>query len=219
MSLLARFLEIGGVVVMSLALWYACLAYYNRRRGAQALGWMEKACAGRAKITGRRWYGMARLQASVGFASRKFENAQVTVRLLPRPSPLHWCLSAYRQQKETLTFEADLDFVPGFQLQVFQHRWLTQKDTRLTHHSRHWEISRPGPVVLTTRTQWDDEVTPVINALMSSRAHNLLSVRFRDTSPHFAATVPLESLSNGETASSFLNVLRELASGASARHK
>ncbi len=219
MTLLARFLQMDAVLVLMLALWYACLAYYNRRRGAQALSWVEKACAGKARIVGKKWHGTAHLQAHMGFAARWFENAQVTVRLLPRPSPLHWCLSLWRRQEETITFEADLDPVPGFQLQVFQHRWLTRKHTQMAHHSRDWEIFRPGPVVLTTRTQWNDEVTPVVNALMTSRGHNLLSVRFRNQSPHFSATLPLESVSNGQAAASFLNVLRELAAGASARQQ
>jgi hypothetical protein len=73
--------------------------------------------------------------------------------------------------------------------------------------------------VLTTRTHWDDEITPVVNALIGSRGHNLLSVRFRHESPHFTATLPLESISNSQTAASFLGVLRELAAGASARHR
>lgn len=219
MTLLAVLLEVCVILGGALILWYVCLAYYNRRRGTQALSWVEKACVGKAKVVDRHWHGTSRVQARIGFAARWFENARITVLLLPRTSPLHWGLSAWRRQKETITFEADLDSAPGFQLQVFQHRWLTRKHTTLSRNSRDWEISRPGPVVLTTRTHWDDEITPVVNALIGSRGHNLLSVRFRHESPHFTATLPLESISNSQTAASFLGVLRELVAGASARHR
>jgi hypothetical protein len=50
---------------------------------------------------------------------------------------------------------------------------------------------------------------------MTSRGHNLLSVRFRSESPHISATVPLEALSDEQAAAGFFTVLRELAAGAS----
>jgi hypothetical protein len=50
---------------------------------------------------------------------------------------------------------------------------------------------------------------------MTSRGHNLLTVRFRPESPHLAATIPLEALSDEQAAAGFLSVLRELAAGAS----
>ena len=203
------------VVAALLALWYCCLARYNRRKGALALRWVEAACSGKGRIVETRWRGTCRLQASLGFAAHWFENARVTVRLLPRPIPLRWLLSLWRKQKETLTFEADLDYVPSFQLQIFRHRWLTHRHGHLASRSKTWTISRPGPVVLTTRTQWTQELTPVVNTLMTSRGHHLITVRFRPESPHLAATVALESLSDKEDAASFLAVVRDLAAGAS----
>jgi hypothetical protein len=118
-----------------------------------------------------------------------------------------------RKQKETLTFEANLDFAPTFQLEVYRHQWLTEKAE--LGGDREWMISRPGPIVLTTRKQWGNELTPVVNTLMSSSGHSLMSVRFRTEAPHLAATVPLEALSGEESSVAFLNVLRELAASAS----
>src|SRR5581483_5657912 len=123
-----------------------------------------------------------------------FENARITIKLLPRPIPIQWVVCLWRRQKETLTFEADLDYSPTFQL----------------------EISRPGPVVLTTRTEWTHELTPVVNTLMTSRGHSLITVRFRPDSPNLAATIPLDALADEEATAAFLNVLRDLAAGASA---
>jgi hypothetical protein len=102
-------------------------------------------------------------------------------------------------------------------LEIMRHRWVTHKHINATTLAKNWTVTRPGPVVLTTRTHWNQELTPVVNALMTSRGHNLLSVRFRSQSPHLAATIDLDALSDEQTAASFLGVLRELAAGASAR--
>ncbi len=201
----------GGVL---LTLWYLYFARYNRRKAALALRWVEAACSSKGRIVDARWIGFCRLQARLGFAAHWFENARVTIRLRPRPIPLNWLFSIWRKQTETLTFEADLDYAPNFHLRVFRHRWLSQPRRKIAADSRDWDLVRPGPVVLTTRTQWTTELTPVVSTLMTSRGHSLLSVRFRPESPHLAATVPLEVLSDQQAAAGFLTVLRELAAGA-----
>jgi hypothetical protein len=155
------------------------------------------------------------LQARLRFVAQLFDNARVTVRLRPRPIPLQWLFSIWRKQKETLTFEADLGYAPGFHLEVFRHQWVTHKQVGLGK-SKKWAVSRPGPVILTTRTQWTQELTPVVNTLMTSRGHSLVAVRFRPESPHLAATVDLETLADEQAAAGFLGMLRDLAAGASA---
>jgi hypothetical protein len=202
--------------IFLLAAWFFYFTRYNRRKGGNALRWVESACSNKGKILDSRWLGGALLQARFGFASHWFDNARVTIRLQPRPIPFKWFVSAWHRQKETLTFEADLDCAPSFRLDVFRHRWLSQRHGHLGAEQQEWSISRPGPVVLTTRTRWTQELSPVVNTLMTSRGHNLLSVRFRSESPHLAATVPLEALSDEQAAAGFLSVLRELAAGASA---
>jgi hypothetical protein len=121
----------------------------------------------------------------------------------------------WHRQKETLTFEADLDCAPGIRLEVLRHRWLTHSDNKAIRRSRDWTLVSPGPVVLTNCTQWKRELPPVINTLMTSRGHNLVSVCFRPESPHLAATVDLKTLSDQQAAAGFLGVLRDLAAGAS----
>lgn len=199
--------------------WYLIFSRYNRRRGALVLQWVESACATRGRLVETKWLNASRLQAHFSFATHWFENARITIKLLPRPIPIQWILCLWRRQKETLTFEADLDYSPGFQLEISRHRWLTQKPKEISNPERNWTISRPGPVVLTTRTEWTHELTPVVNTLMTSRGHSLVTVRFRPDSPNLAATIPLEALADEEATAAFLNVLRDLASGASAsRH-
>ncbi|MBV9574636.1 MAG: hypothetical protein JOY93_11330 [Acidobacteriales bacterium] len=211
-------IDVLGAIAL-VGIWYLCFERFNHRKGALALRWVEAGCSNKGTILDRTWKGNCKLQARVSFASHWFENARITVRLLPRPIPVHWLLSVCRKQRETVTFEADLDCAPSFQLEIFRHRWLTHKDSSIADRSRDWSIIRPGPVILTTRTEWTQELTPVVNTLMTSRGHYLLTVRFRSQSPHFAATIPLEAVSDAEAAASFLNVLRELATGASTSHQ
>jgi len=183
------------------------------------LQWVESACAARGRVVETKWLNASRLQAHFSFATHWFENARITIKLLPRPIPVQWALCLWRRQKETLTFEADLDYSPTFHLEISRHRWLTQRPKEISNPERNWTISRPGPVVLTTRTEWTHELTPVVNTLMTSRGHSLLTVRFRPDSPNLAATIPLEALSDEEATAAFLTVLRDLAAGASAsRH-
>ena len=208
-----------GVAIAVVVVWYVLFTRYNRRRGALVLQWVEAACATRGRIIESKWLSTSRLQAHFSFASHWFENARITIKLLPRPVPLQWIVCLWRRQRETLSFEADLDDSPNFHLEITRHRWLTQKPKEISSPERNWTVSRPGPVVLTTRTEWTHELTPVVNTLMTSRGHNLLTVRFRPDSPNLAATIPLDALSDEETTASFLSVLRDLAAGSSAsRH-
>ena len=212
------FLIDAASIAVLLGVWYFLFLRYNHKKAAIALRWVESACSGRARIVDTRWHGCSRLQAQLRFAAHWFENARVTVRLRPRPMPFQWLFSIYRKQRETLTFEADLDCAPTLRLEVFRHRWLTHKQSEATA-DRNWTLSRPGPVVLTTRSEWTQELTPVVNTLMTSRGHSLLAVRFRPESPHLAATIPLDSLSDEQAAAGFVGMLRELAAGASTSHQ
>lgn len=214
-------IAIQAVVIASLVVvaWYVLFSRYNRRKGTLVLQWVEAACAARGRIVETKWLNASRLQAHFSFATHWFENARVTIRLIPRPIPLQWIISLWQRQRETLTFEADLDDSPAFHLEVSRHRWLTEKPKEISNPQRNWIVSRPGPVVLTTRTEWTHELTPVVNTLMTSRGHHLLTVRFRPDSPNLAATIALEALADEATTASFLSVLRDLAAGSSAsRH-
>ncbi|HZO99938.1 MAG TPA: hypothetical protein VFD30_06580 [Terriglobia bacterium] len=208
-------IDVAGAIV-SIGIWYLAFARYNRRKGAAALRWVQVACRGRGKVVDSRWSGSSRLQARFQFPSRWFENARLTLNLRPRPLPVQWLMSFWRNQKETLTFEADLDCPPAFHLDVMHHRW-SGHSNRKRSRSTAWEFTRPGPIVLTTRADWTQEMSPIVNALIASREQNFLKVRFRPDSPNFSATIDLAALNDPESAAGFFSVLRELAAGASAR--
>jgi len=60
--------------------WYLIFSAYNRRRGAEALRWIQDACKGKGRIVDFRWLNSSRLHARLQFASRSFENARVTMK-------------------------------------------------------------------------------------------------------------------------------------------
>jgi hypothetical protein len=217
-----RLLVIDVVVaVVALGGWYVLFTAYNRRRGAEALRWVQSACAGKGRIIESRWLNSSRLYARLQFPSRGFDNARVTMKFRPRALPVQWFLSRWHKQKETLTFEADLGGSPSFRLDVVRHRWCAHSRgvTTRQKNEREWDIYEPGPIVLTTRTHWKEDSTPELNTLMTVRQQDVLQVRFRPESPQFSATIALDALDDPRTAAGFLTTLRELAAGASAHRQ
>jgi hypothetical protein len=206
--------------VAVLGLWYFVFSTYNRKKGAAALRWVQTACAGKGRVLESRWMGSSRLQARLHFASRWFENAHVTVKFRPRALPIHWLLSCWQRQKETLTFEADLGGSPSFHLEVVRHRWTAHnRGISRKREGREWDLFEPGPIILTTRTHWKQDPTAELNALMSARRQGILQVRFRPESPQFSATVHLEALADPDAAATFVSALREIAAGVSAHRQ
>jgi hypothetical protein len=214
-----RFILIDVVVALALSFaWYVWFVRYNRRRAADVLQWVQAACLGKGRVADLQWQASSsRLKATLNLSSRWFEEANLTIRLLPRPLPMHWALSRWRQQQETLTFEADMGFPPGFHLDVIRHRWSGQTGAKTIKGTRAWTITRPGPVILTTKEDWPVELTPVVNALASWRDKDFVGVRFNSKSPHFTATVALENLSDQKAAAALLGLFRELAASSSAK--
>ena len=207
--------------IVALGGWYLLFAAYNRRRGTEALRWVQSACAGKGRILDSHWLNSFRLDARLHFPSRSFENAHVTMKFRPRALPLQWILSRWHNQKETLTFEADLGGSPAFHLEVLRHRWCAHSRgiTVRKRDQREWDVYEPGPIVLTTRTHWKEDSSPELNTLMTVRQQDVLQVRFRPESPQFSATIALDALDDPRTAAGFLTTLRELAAGASAHRQ
>jgi hypothetical protein len=213
-------IDVAGSVAV-LGLWYVVFSTYNRKKGEAALRWVQTACAGKGRILESHWVSSSSLQARLHFPSRWFENAHVTVKFRPRALPVHWLLSCWHRQKETLTFEADLGGSPSFHLEVMRHRWTARNRgvSSRKRDDREWELYQPGPIVLTTRTPWKQDSSAELNALMSARRQDILQVHFRPESPQFSATVHLEALADPDAAAGFVSALREIAAGASAHRQ
>lgn len=207
----------GAAAGVLLLVWYVGFVHYNRRRGGAVLQWIQAACLGKGRILNPRWQSSScLLKATLQLSSRWFEDARLTIRLLPRPLPVSWFLSRRRQQEETLIFEADMGFPPGFHMDVIRHRWSGHTSAK-TSKTRHWSVTRTTPVVLTTKEDWPAELSALVNALTSWRDKDFLSVRFNPTSPHFTATVALQSLSDQNAVAGLLGLFRELAASSSAK--
>ncbi len=231
---MGRLILIDVVAAVALScFWYAWFVRYNRRRAGNVLQWVQAACFGKGRVENLRWQASSsRLKATLQLSSRWFDDARLTIRLLPRPLPVQWALSRWRQEQETLTFEADMGFPPGFHLDIIRHRWSGYSGAKISGAkdlgakslgakdstgARAWTITRPGPVILTTKEDWPVELSPVVNALASWRDKDFVGVRFNSTSPHFTATVALENLSDQKAASALLGLFRELAASSSAK--
>ena len=216
---MGRFILIDVAVALALlSLWYAWFVRYNRRRAGNVLRWVQEACLGKGRVVDLRWQASSsRLKATLNLSSRWFEDARLTIRLLPRPLPVQWALSRWRQQQETLTFEANMGFPPGFHLDVIRHRWAGHSGAKSSTRTRAWTITRPGPVILTTKEDWPVELSPVVSALASRRDKDFVGVRFNSTAPHFTATVALENLSDQKATAALLGLFRELAASSSAK--
>lgn len=207
-------LVVGAVVV---GVWYLWFARQNRKRSVRILRWVETAFAGHGQVVGVHWVTSARFHVHLRLSSNLFQRAGLTIQLLPRELPLHWLYSRLKKKQETLTFEADLDCPPVFNLEVHNHRWCGRTHRKVAVDAQRSTIEHVGPFVLTTRNDWQREITTMMTALVASRDCDFLTVCFRRSSPHFSAAVPLDFLSpEAQAESDLFDVLRELAAGASA---
>jgi hypothetical protein len=210
------FIDIG-VGALIVLIWYLWFSRLNRRKAIRVLGWMERAFEGNGQVAAMEWLSASSFQLRIRLWPNLFRHTSVRVQLHPRETAFGWLISRLRKRKETLTFEADLDFAPGFNLEVHNHRWCGRTRRRLPANCEEWTMERPGPFVITTRNEWQKEITTMMNALVASRDCDCLTVSFSRTSPHFSATVPLESISpEAQSETNIFNVMRELAAGASA---
>ncbi len=206
-------LVVGAVLV---GLWYLLFTRSNRKRAVRIQRWIEAAFAGHGHVVGVHWTAASRFHLRLRLSSSLFQRAGVTVQLFPRELPLHWLLMRLRKRREIAIFEADLDCAPAFNLEVHNHRWCARSSKKLKLDASNSLVEHCGPFVLTTRNDWQREITSMMTALVASRDCDFLTVAFRRTTPHFSATVPLDSLApEVQSDSDLVDVLRELAAGAS----
>lgn len=201
------------IALVLVTVWYIGFLRYNRKKAQQLLRWMCAASGREGMVAYVRWASASRFHVKLQFPAEDFREAHIKVQLLPREMPLRWLLSRLRNRQEALTFEADLNCAPVFNLEVRNYRWkkrcggIRQVDV----------VARTGPVVLTTRGDWQQDLSTMMNGLLASRDCNFERVEFRRRSPHFSATLPLNSLDlNCDGAGQLFEALRELATAASA---
>ncbi len=211
---------LGASVVVGLCtvlLWYWLVASWNRRRARALLVNLEAAFVGQGEVDHVEWVSASQFHLNLRLVSSAFVQPRVSVQLLPREMPVNWMMALIRKRRETVTFEANLLCAPGFNLEVHNQRWRGKTCSRRMKKAGVVRLKHVGPFILTSRRDWQKEITNMVHALSVSRDCDLLSVSFRRSAPHFSATMALETISGQECAPvKVLDVLRELASGASA---
>ena len=214
--MLARAIALGVLAGLLLLVgWYWWFRRYNQRRAAEVMRWIERALRGQGQIAGMEWRSASRFSLRLRLVPAVFRGASLLVQLLPRHSPPQWLLSRLRRSRETLLFEADLDGPPNFNLEVHNHRWYGKTQRTFPPGRQGWEFEQVGPFVMTTRNEWKYKLSGMMPALIASREREVMLVRFRSSSPHFSATVPLETLApEADDGAGILEVLQELAAGA-----
>ena len=212
-------LAVWGVPVLLICVgsWYFWTLRWSQRRAREILGWIRLAFH---QHDGRvEWKGLFRFQTRIEPTSGVFQNGLLVVQLLPSYMTVSWLWSPVRRREETLTFQADLDVPPSFELEVHNHRWCGNVRRRFAREARHWTAVKTGPVVMTTRLDWQPEIASMWNALLACRECNCSRVAFRRFPPHFSVTAPLETIAPySKTHAEVFAVFRELAGSSWTMH-
>jgi hypothetical protein len=205
-----------GIGLGLVVVWYAVCAQLNRRRSVRILGLIQSAFSGHGGVAGSEWISASHLLVRLRLHDCDFLHPRVHVKLTPREWPTQWLLARFRRKEETLTFEANLPYLPHSNLEVHNRAWRIRK--RRTRVPRQVSDCRSlGPFVISSRYDWQHEITRMMNAFVASRECEFLSVSLCRTAPHFVATVSLKAFALHAAAdSSIFEVLRELAENASA---
>ncbi len=139
------------------------------------------------------------------------------VDLTPFEMPARWLLRRLRGQRELLIFQADLDLPPVFSLHVHNFRWFARSSKRAPSAGSSSGFEHSGPFVISTRMDWQKEISSAMCSLTRGDNREFLDIRFQRRSPHFSATLPLEAIAPGSPIRTCMfETMRELAASSSA---
>lgn len=206
----------GGVAVAFLAIWYLVWRRWLRRRSRLIVGWVQLAFRRQGKVAQVEWLTTSRFRVNLRLKTTTFRDAYLVVQLAPRELPFTWLWYRIRKHQETATFEANLDSPPAFNLDVRNHRWCGTSLSSPPATTQNWSAERLGPIVITTRRDWQHEIVNMMDALAASRSYEFLKIVFRKDSPHFLATIALSAMQPDALAElNVFDVIRELATSSS----
>jgi len=130
---------------------------------------------------------------------------------------VQWLLRKLKGRLEMLTFQADLDFPPTFSLHVHHFRWVAQSGRKVPANNAGWRFECLQPMIVSTRADHQREIANAMASLTRADGSDLVNISFQRSSPHFSASVPLESLAPGSPSRLYLlDTMRELAGSAPA---
>lgn len=200
-----------------LVVWYFYFAHRARQRAFEVLGWIEALVSGQGHVAGLKWQSSSTFNVPLRLRTNAFHNASLSVNFIPREQPFKWIARKLKNEEETLVFQADLDWAPPFSLELQTYRLFARTRKDIPPDAPGWDYEQTVPFVLTTRKDWQKEVTSVISSLLSCQERQFLAIAFRQQSPHFTATLALDSIAPTSVyRTEIFKSLRELATGASA---
>jgi hypothetical protein len=186
-------------------------------RAVQVLYWIENALGGQGHVTGIRWISISEFEVPVRLASKMFRRASILIKISAYKKPISWLLERVQEpEPETLTFQADFDLQPNFNLELQNRRWFARTQKNLNLDNPGWQFEGCLPVVLTTKLDWQRELTTAMQSVLAIEQRENVQVTFQTTSPHFSATVPLEAITP-ESHMPVFDLMKEIAARASAK--
>ncbi len=210
-----------SIVVAAAALafygWQFWSTHSNRGRAVHILCWIEQFLGGHGHVTGIRWISKSEFEVPLRLVSNVFNRASVRVKITSARVPWKLLKKAGAGEAETLTFRADLDYRPAFSAELRNMRWFARSAKENNPSAPGWKFESVTPVVLTTRLNWEREITAAFQSMMAIENKEDLQVTFRKTSPHFSVTLPLEKINPGSDVPLFemLNSIATVSSEAS----
>jgi hypothetical protein len=208
------------LTALLLGCWYWVGLRHVRRRAKQVLGWIEFALGNQGQVAGLRWVARSRFKVPLRLSCGVFHRASMLVDLSPCEMPLRWLLNRLGGQRELLIFQADMDLPPAFSLHVHNFRWCARSGKRAAtvDNGKSWGFEHPGPFVISTRMDWQKEISYAMTSLARAENREFLEINFQRRSPHFSVTLPLEAIAPGSPIRSCMfETMRDLAASSSAR--
>ena len=198
------------------AVWYALALRRTRRKASQILRWIEASLANNGYVVGMRWMATSRFRVPLRLAGGVFHRAWMLVDLVPCDMPLRWLLSKIKKQRDVITFQADLDVPPTFSMGVHNLRWFARSGRKTPLECANWTFESAGSFVMSTRMDWQKEVTSAMASLADPTNREFLHISFQRQSPHFSATLPLETIApESPVGPAMFEAMRDLAASSS----
>jgi len=195
--------------------WYCVSVRRKRRKAREVLRWIQSSLTGRGHVVGISWTSPSRFRVPLRLTCGVFQRAWVLVELNAQQTPVQWLYNRIKGGREVLKFQADLDCPPAFTLQMQNFRWFARSSRKSSIERPGWQFERLQTVMISTKPELQREIACTMTSLSKSDSGDFLEVSFQRRSPHFSATLPLESLAPGSPARSYmLDAMRELAGSA-----
>lgn len=200
----------------AVAAWYLWVRRSSHDRAIQVLHWIENSLGGYGHVTGIRWIDSETFDVPVRVSKNVFRKASFRIQVAPPELPLNWIWRRLRARKDELVFSADLDYQPRFAMKMHTQRWFARTRPDAVSDQEGWDFESCQPVVLTTRLDWQKEVTGMMQSLMACAYRENLNLEFRKSSPHLRVTMPLENI-RVDSECRILELLKTVAQGVSAK--